>query len=163
MSDEARFQGVNSAWGFEIGEVEIFEYDASKINSLTDDAQYAIRFRSERVKNMQDMAKAMSIWKNYLPANSRRQLEQRARTYWALASLMLAQCFFSEGDIVACTNQLRAARTLWNHGGPRWRRLTLQAKVLLYRVFGRRAISAMRALRRRMLPRYKWLRNENGS
>jgi FkbM family methyltransferase len=44
MSDEARFQGVNSALGSEIGEVEMFEYDASKMNSLTDDAQYAVRF-----------------------------------------------------------------------------------------------------------------------
>ena len=44
MSDEAHFQGVNSALGSEIGEVEMFEYDGSKINSLTDDAQYAVRF-----------------------------------------------------------------------------------------------------------------------
>src|SRR5262249_17017356 len=120
-------------------------------------------FQERTGENMQDMAKAISIWKNYLPVNSRGRLEHRGRMYWALASLMLTQRFFSEGDIVACTNQLRAAKTLWNHGGPRWRRLTLQAKVLLYRVFGRRAISAMRALRRRMLPRYKWLQNENGS
>jgi glycosyltransferase involved in cell wall biosynthesis len=120
-------------------------------------------FQERTGENMQDMAKAISIWKNYLPLNSRGQLEQQARTYWALGSLMMAQRFFSNGDIVACTNQLRAARTLWNHGGHRWRRLTLQAKVLLYRLFGRRAISAMRALHRRMLPRYKWLQNENGS
>jgi glycosyltransferase involved in cell wall biosynthesis len=120
-------------------------------------------FQERTGENLQDMAKAISIWKNYLPVNSREQLEHRGRTYWALASLMLTQRFFSEGDIVACTNNLRAAKMLWNHGGPRWRRLTLQAKVLLYHVFGRRAISAMRALRRRMLPRYQWLQNENGS
>jgi FkbM family methyltransferase len=45
MGDEARFQGVNSALGSEIGEVEMFEYGgSSKINSLTDDAQYAVRY-----------------------------------------------------------------------------------------------------------------------
>ena len=120
-------------------------------------------FQQRTGENMQDMAKAISIWKNYLPVNSRGQLEHRGRTYWALASLMLAQRFFSEGDIVACTNNLRTAKMLWNHGGPRRRRLTLQAKVLLYHAFGRRAISAMRALRRRMLPQIKWLQNENGS
>lgn len=114
-------------------------------------------------ENTRDMAKAISIWKNYLPVNSRGKLEQQARTYFTLGSLMLAQRFFSEGDIVACTNQLRAARVLWNHGGPRWRRLTLQAKVLLYRIFGPGAIAAARSLRRRMLPRYRWLQNENGS
>jgi hypothetical protein len=112
-------------------------------------------------ENMQDMVKAINIWKNHLPANSRGEAEQRARSYWALGSLMLAQRFFSEGDIGASTNQLRAAKALWNHGGHRWRRLTLQAKVLLYRVFGRGAISAMRALRRRVLPRYRWLQDEN--
>jgi glycosyltransferase involved in cell wall biosynthesis len=110
-------------------------------------------FQERTGENLQDMAKAISIWKNYLPVNSRGQLEREGRTYWAAASLMLAQRFFSEGDIVACTNQLRAAKTLWNHGAHRCRRLTLQAKVLLYRVFGHRAISAVRALRRRMLPR----------
>ena len=44
MSNEARFQGVHSALGTEIGEVEMFEYAGSKINSLTDDAQFAVRF-----------------------------------------------------------------------------------------------------------------------
>jgi FkbM family methyltransferase len=44
MGDEGRFQGVNSALGCEIGEVEMFEYDDPKINSLTDKAQYAVRF-----------------------------------------------------------------------------------------------------------------------
>jgi glycosyltransferase involved in cell wall biosynthesis len=110
-------------------------------------------FQERTGENLQDMAKAISIWKNYLPVNSRGQLEQEGRAYWAAASLMLAQRFFSEGDIVACTNQLRAAKTLWNHGAHLWSRLRLQAKVLLYRVFGRRAISAARALRRRMVPR----------
>jgi FkbM family methyltransferase len=44
MSGQVRFRGINSALGSEIGEVEMFVYDESKINSLTDDAQYAIRF-----------------------------------------------------------------------------------------------------------------------
>lgn len=44
MGDEARFQGINSALGSEIGEVEMFEYDGSEINSLTDEAQFAVRF-----------------------------------------------------------------------------------------------------------------------
>jgi glutathione synthase/RimK-type ligase-like ATP-grasp enzyme len=44
MGDEARFQGVNSALGSEIGEVEMFEYDLSKVNSLTD-AAAVLRFR----------------------------------------------------------------------------------------------------------------------
>jgi FkbM family methyltransferase len=49
MGDEPRFQGVNSALGSEVGEVEMFEYDNSKINSLTDEAQYAVRF-GEKVR-----------------------------------------------------------------------------------------------------------------
>jgi FkbM family methyltransferase len=51
MSGKARFQAVNSALGSEIGEVEMFEYDNSNINSLTDRAQYAVRFgqRSRRI------------------------------------------------------------------------------------------------------------------
>ena len=44
MRDEARFEGVNSALGSEVGEVEMFEYEGSKINSLTDKAQFAVRF-----------------------------------------------------------------------------------------------------------------------
>jgi FkbM family methyltransferase len=44
MGDETRFHGVNSALGSEIGEAVMFEYDNSSINSLTDRAQYAVRF-----------------------------------------------------------------------------------------------------------------------
>lgn len=44
MGDDTRFQAVNSALGSEIGECEMFEYEASTINSLTDQAQYAVRF-----------------------------------------------------------------------------------------------------------------------
>jgi FkbM family methyltransferase len=47
MGDEPRFQGVGSALGSEIGEVEMFEYDNSKINSLTDKAHYAVRFEEK--------------------------------------------------------------------------------------------------------------------
>jgi glycosyltransferase involved in cell wall biosynthesis len=102
---------------------------------------------------MHEIARIIDMWKDYLPANSRAQLEQQGRRYWAGASLMLAQRFFSDGDIVACTNQLRAAKSLRNEGEYRSRRLRLEAKVLLHRVFGRHAISAVRALRRRIVPR----------
>jgi glycosyltransferase involved in cell wall biosynthesis len=100
--------------------------------------------------NMQDMARAIEIWKDYLPATSRAQLEQQSRRYWAGVSLMVAQQFFSNDDLEACTSQLRAAKTLWNRGQHRSRRLRLKAKVLLYRALGRRAISAVRELRRRI-------------
>ena len=114
---------------------------------------YNIHVVQERTgANMQDMARAIGIWKEYLPANSKEQLEEEGRRYWADISLMLAQNFFSDDDIVACTSQLRAAKALWNHGRNRSRRLLLEAKVLLYRAFGRHAITAMRALRRRILP-----------
>jgi len=99
--------------------------------------------------NMQDMAKAIEIWKNYLPANSRGQLEKQGRCYWADISLMLAQDFFSKDDVAACTNQLCAAKILWDRGEHRLRRLRLESKVLLYRLLGRRAIFAARELRRR--------------
>ena len=102
--------------------------------------------------NMQDMARAIKIWKDYLPADSRVQLEQQARRYWADISLMLAQHFFSNDDVAACTSQLRAAKALWNHGRHRSRRLRLEAKVLFYRALGRRAITAVRQLRRRIQP-----------
>lgn len=102
--------------------------------------------------NMRDMARAIEIWKDYLPATSRAQLEQQSRRYWAGVSLMLAQHFFSADDVAACASQLRAAKTLWNHGRHRSRRLQLEAKVLLYRAFGSRAISAARKLRRRIRP-----------
>jgi FkbM family methyltransferase len=51
MGDEARFQGVNSALGSEIGGLEMFEYDNSHLNSLTDKARYAVRFgqKSRRI------------------------------------------------------------------------------------------------------------------
>jgi hypothetical protein len=45
---------------------------------------------------------------------------------------------------------LRAAKTLWDHGQHRSRRLRLEAKVLFYRALGQRAISAVRELRRRI-------------
>jgi glycosyltransferase involved in cell wall biosynthesis len=100
--------------------------------------------------NMQDMAKAIRIWKRYLPASSREQLEKQGRRYWADISLLLAQRFFSNDDIAACTNQLRAAKTLWDHGQHRSRRLRLEAKALLYRALGQRGICAVRQMRRRI-------------
>jgi glycosyltransferase involved in cell wall biosynthesis len=100
--------------------------------------------------NMQDMAKAIEIWKNYLPANSRGRLEKQGRCYWADISLMLAQDFFSKDDVAACTNQLCAAKALWDHGEHRSRRLRIEAKVHLHRALGQRVISAMRQLRRRI-------------
>jgi glycosyltransferase involved in cell wall biosynthesis len=103
--------------------------------------------------NMQDMARAIRIWKEYLPANARGQLEKQGRRYWADISLMLAQHFFSNDDVAACTSQLRAAKTLWNRGQHRSRRLRLEAKVLFYRALGRRGISAVRKLRRRIRSR----------
>ena len=96
------------------------------------------------------MARAIEIWKDHLPATSRAQLEQQGRRYWAGVSLMVAQQFFSNDDLQACTGQLSAAKTLWNRGQHRWRRLRLKAKVLFYRALGRRAISAVRELRRRI-------------
>ena len=95
--------------------------------------------------NMQDMARAIRIWKKYLPANSRRQLEKQADI-----SLMLAQQFFSNDDVAACTSQLRATKELWDHGRHRSRRLRLEAKVLLHRASGGRAIIAVRQLRKRI-------------
>jgi glycosyltransferase involved in cell wall biosynthesis len=99
--------------------------------------------------NMQDMARAISIWKKYLPANARGQLERQARRYWGDISLILAQQFFSNDDLDACASQLRAAKTLWDHGQYRSRRLRLEAKVLFYRALGRRAMSTVRQVRRR--------------
>ena len=102
--------------------------------------------------NMQDMARAIEIWKDYLPANSRTQLEEQSRRYWAGIALALAQYFFSNNDVAACASQLRAAKDLWNRGQHRSRRLRLEAKVLLHRALGERAISAMRECRRRIRP-----------
>ncbi len=102
--------------------------------------------------NMQDMARAIEIWKDYLPANSRTQLEQQSRRYWAGVSLMVAQQFFSNDDVAACASLLRAAKNLWNRGPHRSRRLRLETKVLLHRVLGQGAISAARKLRRRIRP-----------
>jgi glycosyltransferase involved in cell wall biosynthesis len=113
-----------------------------------DDNASAIQKRTGA--NMQDMAKAIEIWKDYLPANSRTQLERQGRRFWADVSLMVAQQFFSNDDLEACTSQLRAAKTLWNRGQHRSRRLRLKAKVLFYRALGRSAISAVRELRRRI-------------
>ena len=100
--------------------------------------------------NMQDLARAIEIWKDHLPATSRAQLEQQSRRYWAGVSLMVAQQFFSNDDLEACASQLRAAKTLWNRGQHRSRRLRLKTKVLFHRALGRRAISAVRELRRRI-------------
>ena len=108
--------------------------------------------QERRGANMQDMARAIEVWKDHLPANSRAKLEQQARRYWAGISLTLAQYFFSNDDVAACTSQLRAAKALWNRGQHRSRRLRLEAKVLLYRALGERAISAVCELRRRMQP-----------
>ena len=102
--------------------------------------------------NMQDMARAIEIWKDHLPANSKLRLEQQARRYWAGVSLMVAQDFFSNDNLSACANQLRAAKNLWNHGQCRSRRLRLEAKVRLHLALGRKAISAVRQLRRRIRP-----------
>ena len=102
--------------------------------------------------SMQDMAKAIKIWKGYLPKDCNARLEQQARRYWAGISLMLAQQFFSNDDLDACTSQLCAAKTLWNRGQHCSRRLRLEAKVLLHRALGVRAISAMREFRRRIRP-----------
>jgi glycosyltransferase involved in cell wall biosynthesis len=112
------------------------------------DNQSAVQQRTGA--NMQDMARAIKIWKDYLPANSRTQLEQQARRYWAGISLTLAQYFFSNDDVAACASQLRAAKDLWNRGQHRLRRLRLEAKVRLYRALGERAISAMREFRGRI-------------
>jgi glycosyltransferase involved in cell wall biosynthesis len=101
-------------------------------------------------ENMRDMARAIEIWKDYLPAHCREQLEQQSRRYWAGMSLMVAQQFFSNDDLEACTSQLRAAKTLWNRGSPRSRRLRLKTKVLLSRALGRCAISALRGVRGRI-------------
>jgi hypothetical protein len=100
--------------------------------------------------NMQDMARAIEIWKDYLPANSRTQLEQQGRRYWASNALALAGHFFSKDDVAACASQLRAAKDLWNRGQHRSCRLRLEAKVRLRRVLGQRAISAIREFRRRI-------------
>jgi glycosyltransferase involved in cell wall biosynthesis len=115
-----------------------------------DDNASAIQRRAGA--NMQDMARAIEIWKDYLPANSAAQLEQQGRRYWAGISLMLAQRFFSADDVAACASQLRAAKDLWNRGQHRSRRLRLEAKVRLHRALGRRAITAVRQLRRRIQP-----------
>jgi FkbM family methyltransferase len=49
--DQPRWSVINSALGSEIGEVGMFEYDNSSINSLTDNAPYAVRFgqKSRRI------------------------------------------------------------------------------------------------------------------
>jgi hypothetical protein len=99
---------------------------------------------------MQDMAKAIRIWKGYLPEDCNARLEQQARRYWAGISLTIAQHFLSNDDVAACASQLRAAKALWNRGQQRSRRLRLEAKVLFYRALGRCAITAVRQLRRRI-------------
>jgi glycosyltransferase involved in cell wall biosynthesis len=101
---------------------------------------------------LQEIAGVIESWKHYLPENSRVQLEQQGRRYWADVSLMLAQRFFSNGDIGACANQLRAAKILCDQDRYRSRRLRLEGKVLLRRAFGQRVISAIRKLRRQILP-----------
>jgi FkbM family methyltransferase len=42
-----RFRGFNLALGTDIGEVEMIEYDESKTNSLTPDARFAKRFKTQ--------------------------------------------------------------------------------------------------------------------
>jgi glycosyltransferase involved in cell wall biosynthesis len=113
-----------------------------------DDNQSAIQARTGA--NMQDMARAIEIWKHYLPPHCRKQLEHQVRRYWSGNALALAQHFFSNDDLAACTSQLGAAKNLWNHGQHRSRRLRLEAKVLLQRALGRRAMSVLRQLRRRI-------------
>lgn len=103
-------------------------------------------------ENMQDMAKAIRIWTRYLPENSRERLQRKARRYWADISLELAQQFFSGDDIGACARQLRAAKSLWDSGQQRSRRLRLETKVRLHRALGQPVISAMRQFRRRIRP-----------
>jgi hypothetical protein len=115
-----------------------------------DDNASAIQKRTGA--NTQEMARAIEIWKDYLPANSRTQLEREGRRFWADVSLMHAQHFFSNNEVAACANQLRAAKNLWNRGQHRSRRLRLEAKVLLYRALGERGTSAMREFRRRIRP-----------
>jgi FkbM family methyltransferase len=44
IGSNPRFQGVNVALGAQTGEVEMFEYDDSKVNSLTPNAEFAKRF-----------------------------------------------------------------------------------------------------------------------
>jgi glycosyltransferase involved in cell wall biosynthesis len=100
--------------------------------------------------SMQDIAKAIKIWKGYLPEDCNARLEQQARRYWSGISLTLAQHFFSNDDVSACASQLRAAKDLWNRGQHRSRRLRLEAKVRLHRALGERAISGMREFRRRI-------------
>ena len=102
--------------------------------------------------NMQDMARAIKIWKDYLPANSGARLERKGRRYWGGIALMHAQNFFSDDNLAACAAHLRAAKDLWNRGQHRLRRLRLEAKVHLHRALGERAISAMREFRRRIRP-----------
>src|SRR4030095_14986480 len=46
---------------------------------------------------LQEIVRVIESWKHYLPENSRAQLEQQGRRYWAEVSLMLAQRFFSNG------------------------------------------------------------------
>jgi glycosyltransferase involved in cell wall biosynthesis len=101
---------------------------------------------------LEEIVEVIDSWKRYLPENSRAQLEEQGRRYWADVSLMLAQRFFSNGDIDACANQLRAAKVLCDQDRYRSRRLRLEGKVLLRRVFGQRVISAIRKLRSQILP-----------
>ncbi|MBP0581163.1 FkbM family methyltransferase [Labrys sp. LIt4] len=44
LGGERRFAGVNAALGVQDGTVDMFEYPSSKINSLSDRAQYALRY-----------------------------------------------------------------------------------------------------------------------
>jgi glycosyltransferase involved in cell wall biosynthesis len=101
---------------------------------------------------LQEIVGVIESWKHYLPENSRAQLEQQGRRYWADVSLMLAQRFFSNGDIDACANQLRGAKILCDQDRYRSRRLRLKGKVLLRRALGQRVISAIRKLREQILP-----------
>ncbi|WP_454818363.1 FkbM family methyltransferase [Labrys neptuniae] len=44
LGRQDRFTGVNTALGVQTGTVDMFEYPSSKINSLSDRAQYALRY-----------------------------------------------------------------------------------------------------------------------
>lgn len=79
-------------------------------------------------------------------------VEEQGRRYWADIAFMLAQRFFSNGDVGACVSQLRAAKIVCDQDRYRSRRLRLEPKVLLRRAFGQRVISAIRKLRRQILP-----------
>ena len=68
--------------------------------------------------NMQDMARAIEIWKDYLPANSRTQLEQQSRRYWAGIALALARHICDARIPQANSTCLESFLLLWNESSP---------------------------------------------